>query len=316
MAKVSCNGMLRKILVAAILLPSVGLLCGEPGADFTESRYGIEMVHIEGGSFMMGCPLSEGAFCFGFQNSNYNVTVGDYYIGRYVVTQGKWAEIMGTDVRQYLYEARDGLPTIHGEGDDYPMYYVSWYDAVEFCNKLSKLTGRKPAYNIDKIRIDPDNENRWDDKKWVVTLIPEANGWRLPTETEWEYAAGGGNKSREYRYSGSNDINDVAWHGNNSEATIHPVGKKKANELGIHDMSGNVDEWVFDWTKEGTPQKRLVSEIDPKGPAGGSFRVNRGHGWDIYNSSQPSIHSVWRRSYSTPSFRDDHTGFRLALGSK
>ena len=293
-------------------------LRSESGADFTDPRYGIEMAYVQGGTFMTGCSPPEDAFCwvFGYTNPAHNVTVGDFYIGRYAVTQGQWAEIMGTDVRQYLYDARNGLPTIHGEGNDYPMYYVSWYDAVEFCNKLSELTGRKPAYNIDKTPSAPDNENKWDDKKWVVTLIPGANGWRLPTEAEWEYAARGGNKSRGYRYSGSNDINDAAWHGNNSEGTIHTAGTKKANELGIHDMSGNVEEWLFDWHERYGKKPPTTPEIDPKGPDRGLYRVTRGSSWNNYNGSQPSIHSVWRRMTRTPDVRDDFTGFRLALGSK
>ena len=185
------KAMLRKILIAAIMLSAVMKLRGETGADFTDPQYGIEMAYVQGGTFIMGCSPPEDEFClallnFGYMHPAHSVTVGDFYIGRYVVTQGQWAEIMGTDVRQYLYEARNGLPTIHGEGSDYPMYYVSWYDAVEFCNKLSELTGRKPAYNIDKTRSDPNNESKGDDKKWTVTLIPEANGWRLPTEAEWE----------------------------------------------------------------------------------------------------------------------------------
>ena len=303
------------------MLAAVLWLRGESGADFTDPRYGIEMTYVQGGTFTMGCSPPEDEFCsglnFGSSHPAHSVTVGDFYIGRYEVTQGQWAEIMGTDVRQYLYEARNGLPTIHGEGNDYPMYYISWYDAVEFCNKLSELTGRKPAYNIDKTRSDPNNENSRDDKKWVVTLIPGANGWRLPTEAEWEYAARGGNQSRGYRYSGSNDINEAAWHGNNSEGAIHTVGTKKANELGIYDMSGNVEEWVFDWHEERRYGKKPPPpEIDPKGPARGLSRVTRGNNWNIYNSSQPSIHSVWRGNTGWSYVRDDSTGFRLVLGSR
>ncbi|MDR0894031.1 MAG: formylglycine-generating enzyme family protein [Prevotellaceae bacterium] len=156
--------------------------------------------------------------------------------------------------------------------ENHPVVFVSWDSAREFCDRLNAITGKK---------------------------------YRLPTEAEWEYAARGGKKSKGYRYSGSNDIKEVGWYGENSNFSIHPVGEKEANELGIHDMSGNVWEWCNDWhgPYPDTPQ------TNPKGPSGGSTRVIRGGSWDFDARSC----RVSSRDYDAPGDRIDDVGFRLAL---
>ena len=274
--------------------------------DFTDAKYGIEMAYVEGGTFMMGCTL-EKLYCADEEKPARSVTLTrDFYIGKYEVTQKQWHEIMGIDLRRQR-DKVDGNLSIRGEGDDYPMYYVSWYDAVEFCNRLSELTGLKPAYNIDKTA--KDGENGIDNEGWLVTLIPEANGYRLPTEAEWEYAARGGNKSRGYQFSGGDNAGEVAWYDGNSDAGTHPVGTKKANELGIHDMTGNVDEWVSDWYDflyyANSPPR------DPTGHAEGMNRAVRGGSWYIHaRNARVSI----RYGYG-PGLRSFNLGFRLARNS-
>jgi formylglycine-generating enzyme len=199
-----------------------------------------------------------------------NRTLSDFYIGRYEVTQKEWMEVMGSNPSQY-------------KGDNLPVEMVSWYGCIEYCNKRSVKEGLKPYYHIDKNKTDPQNTDSIDDVKWLVTINAGANGYHLPTEAEWEYAAEGGQKSRNYKYSGSNNINDAAWYWQNSgdkhltglwdwsilvnnKNQTKPVGGKKPNELGIYDMSGNVREWCWDWH-------------ECNGPDDFQGRVWKGGGW-------------------------------------
>ncbi len=148
--------------------------------------------------------------------------------------------------------------------------------------------GLTPAYSISGTTVS------WDDT---------ANGWCLPTEAEWEYAARGGNKSKGYKYSGSNTAGDVAWYSDNSGDKTHPVGGKAPNELGLYDMSGNVWEWCWDW--KGSYSSG--SQSDPRGPASGSYRVARGGGWII---SARYLRSA-DRDYNSPGISNYNLGFRL-----
>ena len=177
------------------------------------------------------------------------------------------------------------------KGDALPVETVTWYDCVEYCNKRSLKEGLKPFYKIDKINKDPNNKTVVDEIKWTVTVNAGANGYRLPTEAEWEYAASGGQASRSYTYSGGNDIDKTAWYWQNSGDTnltgfwtwprvqenhdrTHPVGGKEANELGLYDISGNVREWCWDW----------YGDLDANGAgakesSGETGRVWKGGGW-------------------------------------
>ncbi len=176
-----------------------------------------------------------------------------------------------TEVTQELWEAVMGSNPSEFKGDNQrPVESVSWNDCQEFIKKLNRLTGKE---------------------------------FRLPTEAEWEYAARGGKYSRGYKYSGSNDADEVAWYARNSGSTTHSVKTKKANELGLCDMSGNVYEWCNDWYGD----YQSNSQTNPTGPSEGEFRVLRGGSW--YNSDEHV--RVSDRDADTPVSRSD--GLRLAL---
>ena len=254
------------------------MVIGTPSIEtFTVKGVSFKMIKVEGGTFKMGAqdenPNGANYDSEAWNNEKpvHSVTLNDYYIGETEVTQELWEAVMGTTVAQQRDKVDCGWP-LCGVGSNYPMYYISWDDCQEFVKRLNELTGKN---------------------------------FRLPTEAEWEYAARGGNKSRGYKYSGSDNIGDVAWYWDNSSKEPHPVGTKSPNELGLYDMSGNVWEWCRDWYSDYSSS----SQTNPTGPTLGSYRVSRGGSWN-YNASYCRV-SI--RAGSTLDNRRNYLGFRLVM---
>ena len=275
---------MRKIVlllaVAAILAGCAGKVTkGKPAAPEVVGPYNIDMVFVEGGTFTMGCTAEQGDDCLDGEKPAHKVTVSDFFLGKYEVTYGLYKSVMG-DIPSYM-KGDDSSFVID---DNWPVVMGS---VREFILKLNAKTGK---------------------------------AYRLPTEAEWEYAARGGNKSKGYKYSGSNNIDDVAWYGNhlwggnfvenddgNSGEEFHPVGTKAPNELGIHDMSGNVQEWVSDYYGDYSSD----AQINPTGPSmtEEAYPLKRGGSW---SHAAQSCRVSYRYDYD-PEDSGLYIGFRLAL---
>ncbi len=253
-----------------------------------------QMIYVPGGTFTMGDTR-------GYVNElpTHTVTLNSFYIGKYEVTQAEYSQYM---------QPGSSWRSDYGLGDNYPAYYVSWYAILKYCNLRSMAEGLIPCYTINGSTnpanwgaVPTDYNDAWD----AAICDWNANGYRLPTEAEWEYAARGATNNPDYLYSGSDDINAVAWYESNSGQISHPVGTKTPNGIGTYDMSGNVYEWCWDWYGYGyyssSPQN------NPTGPASGSSRVLRGGGW--INSAYYC--RVANRDYNYPSYSGGDIGFRL-----
>ncbi len=247
--------------------------------EYTETGMGVNMkfVLVERGEYKMGSKE------YGVKNESpvHSVDLNNYYIGVYEVTQSQWQKVMGTTIEQQMNMA--GETRLAGVGDDFPMYYVSWEDAREFCERLSAMTGRR---------------------------------YRLPTEAEWEFAARGGKKQTRSDekariapvYSGSRSIEMVAIYGGNSNTT-QPVGSKMPNFLGIHDMSGNVYEWCSDWYDKYPMQVLSFSTSNPLGPKSGEFKVLRGGSFN----NTPNECRVTHRNFNKTVASNCFYGFRVVM---
>jgi formylglycine-generating enzyme required for sulfatase activity len=243
---------------------------------FTVNGVSFEMIFVEGGTFLMGC-TSEQSDCYNSEKPAHNVNLSDFYIGKHTVTQKLWQAVMGTNIQQQ----RDSSDrnSLCGEGDDYPMYYVNYTECEEFCVKLTKLLSKQ---------------------------LPENHIFKLPSEAQWEYAARGGKRSNSYKYSGGNNLNNLAWNVDNSGKTTHLVGKKMPNELGIYDMSGNVWEWSRDWYD--INYYAVSPLIDPEGPSSGTMRAMRGGAWN-----EAAARCRTSNRSSSGCHRLNKVGFRICL---
>ena len=240
------------------------------------------MVWIPSGTFTMGTPLSElGRYA---SESEHTVTISQSFLmATTPVTQAEWFAVMGTN------------PSFFGGCDDCPVEKVSWYDAVDYCNAASLLDGLAPAYDIDTTG---------------VTWLSDTNGYRLPTESEWEYACRAGTSTAFY----NGDITDTAcndpnlsligWYcGNNTPNGTKEVAQKTPNAWGLYDNSGNAQEWCWDWLGDYPPGP----VIDPLGPPAGPAKVIRGGSFATIARNCRS----GNRFISSPDSTESYLGFRV-----
>ncbi len=240
-----------------------------PSGPSTPSESSKQTFNVAGVSFSM-VRVEGGTFWMGATAEQGDDTYSDEKPAHQVTLSTYY--IGETEVTQELWKVVMGSNPSYFSGSKHPVEDVSWDNCQTFINKLNQLTGKN---------------------------------FRLPTEAEWEFAARGGNKSKGFKYAGSNSIGDVAWCGSNSGDKTHEVGTKQANELGIYDMSGNVWEWCQDWYVGYSSNV----QTNPAGPSTGSYRVNRGGSWFL----NAWYCRVSYRNYYTPTSTGGNLGLRLAL---
>jgi formylglycine-generating enzyme len=239
-----------------------------------EEKYYPKLNAIEGGSFDL--------------DSAYTVTVNAFKLAQTETTV--WQYFLFQRATKY---SKPITPAFQWSGN-HPIVNVSWYDAAFYLNWLSERKGFEPVYILNKL----------DDDDFNVIINYAANGFRLPTEAEWAFSGRGGIYHAPFTYSGSDDVDKVAWHSGNSDNQTHPVGHLKPNALGLYDMTGNVWEWCNDWYKKGYDKSKTTNPIGEKE---GIKRLRRGGSWigDKLNNRLVS------RFNNAPKDRYDSIGFRV-----
>lgn len=298
----------RNLFIVLILLLSVNIFSKQQIIE--KNTAGIGLVYIAPGSFTIGAGDSGRDY---YPPRSVTLTRG-FWIGKYEITQKQYRDVTGVN------PCEKGK---YGDGDSLPVYNISWYDAVEFCNRLSEKNGLKPYYFIKKSNSDGDNISTNDDVKWRVTVDESANGFRLPTEAQWEYSCRAGSKTAYYW--GKSASWDVAakysWHMFNagqkrySEGRfwwvkyhkVKKTGTKAPNRFGLHDMNGNVSEWCYDRYAGGY---KNISEKDPVTDSGDYiYRVARGGSM----LDSPKDFEIYRRWPVEPFERVGMNGLRVVL---
>lgn len=255
------------------------------------------LVRVNGESFVMGDADDE---LWSWCGPAHEVTLTyDFYIGKYEVTFAEFDAFCDDTNRAKPADGPSWSDERWGRGD-HPVINVTWWDAIAFCNWLSEMESIPVAY---RLLGDPDEGQMLDAHGQITEDITQVMGYRLPTEAEWEYAARGGNHRSPYRYSGSDEPDQVAWYSSNSRGKPQVVGQKLHNALGLFDMSGNVSEWSTDYYASYTSDSRLNPYVTT-----GTNRVVRGGRWSV---SQQFLHVAFR-SDGSPNYSMYDLGFRIA----
>ncbi|MCX6120636.1 MAG: SUMF1/EgtB/PvdO family nonheme iron enzyme [Ignavibacteriales bacterium] len=246
-------------------------------------------------------PVAGGTFTVGTTP----VTISSFTIDKYEVTFEKWTEVRTWALTNGYTDLAAGKNGHNPIGTNNPVDSLNWFDIVKWCNARSEKDGLTPVYYTTSAQSTVyrtgETVINTDAVKWT------ANGYRLPTETEWDFAARGGNSTQGYTYSGSNTFDNVAWCWQNSPINTHTVGTKMANELGIYDMSGNVWEMVWDWYSSTYPS----GTTDPKGPSTTqSFRVFKGGSFDADGGTCAMAYRIFVYGGDFPNVRQWNSGFR------
>ena len=275
---------------------------------------GYEMVRIDPGTFTMGSPSSESGRDEDEVQHEVRLSTG-FLMGATEVSQGLWLSVMGSNPAS----GKD-YQGVTLEGSEYPVVYVRWCDAVVFANKLSERDGLEKAYTLPAGFSATMSDDRCKEQSGSVRWNRDANGYRLPTEAEWEFAARAGGRDL---YAGTSSQSEMCGYGNvnnpsvkskfdwnhdafpceDGHTTLAPVGSFRANPWGLHDMSGNVWEWCWDWYGDYATN----ANVDPYGASTGSSRVNRGGSW----VNIPATVRVANRSRGAPSGSSRNLGLRL-----
>jgi len=249
----------------------------------------VKMVSIPGGSFLMGSPDDESGR-HANEGPQRTVHISSFSMLETEVTERQWEEVMGWND---CYDSR---------GDNYPVEFVSWLDCVSFCNRLSEAVGLQKCYSITNVTYNGVHISTAD-----VICDFESNGFRLPTEAEWEYACRAGSETRFCNGDSEADLMEVAWYTGNSDSDKQKVGQKDANQFGLYDMHGNVWEWCWDWYYNDYYGSRPDPDYDPTGRDEGSDRIQRGGScYDIIVFCRSAY-----RSYVSPNNCHRYVGFRV-----
>lgn len=256
-----------KHAICSVILVCAILAISDIGCSRQPNRQ--MMIFVQGGTFLMGSDSGRST-----EKPIHSVTVSSFSIENNEVTYERWVDVREWALSNGYTDLPVGRNGTNGT-TNHPVTEVNWYDVVKWCNARSEKDGLNAVYFADSSQTTVYRSGQIDiaavDVKWT------ANGYRLPTEAEWEFAAQGGIKSHGDAYSGSNTIDTVAWYSANSANNTHPVGTKAPNDLGLFDISGNVWEWCWDWY--GPYSNR--AQTNPQGPTSGSHRLLRGGSWDV-----------------------------------